>query len=46
MDSISVKENIMLPMILDKRTDEECIQSMEKLAERFGLLHLLEKKAI
>lgn len=44
MDSISVKENIMLPMILDKRTDEECIQSMEKLAERFGLLHLLEKK--
>lgn len=42
MDSISVKENIMLPMILDK----ECIQSMEKLAERFGLLHLLEKKAI
>lgn len=44
MDSISVKENIMLPMILDKRTDEECIRNMQKLAERFGLTHLLDKK--
>ena len=30
MDRYFSKENIMLPMILDKRTDEECIQSMEK----------------
>lgn len=44
MDSISVKENIMLPMILDKRPDEECVQNMQKLAERFGLTHLLDKK--
>lgn len=46
MDSISVKENIMLPMILDKRPDEECIQNMQKLVERFGLAHLLDKKTL
>ncbi|MGN0333187.1 MAG: ABC transporter ATP-binding protein [Lachnospiraceae bacterium] len=43
MDSLSVKENIMLPMILDKREAEQCIGKAEKLAEQFGLTKLLKK---
>ncbi|MGN1166707.1 MAG: ABC transporter ATP-binding protein [Lachnospiraceae bacterium] len=43
MDSLSVKENIMLPMILDKKEAEKCIEYAEKLAEQFGLSHLLDK---
>lgn len=44
MDSLSVKENIMLPMILDKAEAKKCISKAEALAEQFGLTHLLEKK--
>lgn len=43
MDSLSVKENIMLPMILDKMDAEKCVASAERLAEQFGLTHLLTK---
>ena len=43
MDSLSVKENIMLPMILDKAEAEKCVDRAEKLAEQFGLTHLLNK---
>lgn len=43
MDSLSVKENIMLPMILDKAEAESCIERAESLAEQFGLTHLLDK---
>lgn len=43
MDSLSVKENIMLPVVLDKMDVEKCIEKTQKLAEQFELLHLLEK---
>ena len=43
MDSLSVKENIMLPMVLDKAESKACIENAEKFAEQFGLTHLLEK---
>ena len=43
MDSLSVKENIMLPMILDKAEAENCVNRGEQLAEQFGLGHLLAK---
>lgn len=43
MDSLSVKENIMLPMILDKGEPEKCTERAESLAEQFGLTHLLHK---
>ena len=43
MDSLSVKENIMLPMILDKKEAAQCMEYAEKLAEQFGLSHLLGK---
>lgn len=43
MDSLSVKENIMLPMILDKRKVKGCLRKSESLARHFGLSHLLNK---
>ena len=43
MDSLSVIENIMLPMILDKVSKEECLQKGKELAEQLGLQHLLNK---
>lgn len=43
MDSLSIKENIMLPMILDKKEADECLDRAEKLAEQFGISHLVEK---
>ena len=43
MDSLSVIENIMLPLILDKISKEECLQKGKELAEQLGLQHLLNK---
>lgn len=43
MDSLSVKENIMLPMILDKAEAEKSIEHAVNLAEQFGISHLLDK---
>ena len=44
MDSLTVRENIMLPMILDKGTADECMEHSEVYASKFGLCHLMEKK--
>ena len=43
MNSLSVRENIMLPMILDKKPSEICIKRANELSEIFGLVHLLHK---
>ena len=43
MDSLSVKENIMLPMILDKAEADQCTECAIKLSGQFGLTHLLDK---
>lgn len=43
MDSLSVKENIMLPKILDKAEAKDCTERAESLAAQFGLTHLLGK---
>lgn len=43
MDSLSVKENIMLPMVLDKQDFEDCIKKAEEYAELFGISNLLDK---
>nr|WP_317282271.1 ABC transporter ATP-binding protein [uncultured Sellimonas sp.] len=43
MDSLTVRENIMLPMILDKGEPEVMKKKAEKYAELFGIQHLLEK---
>lgn len=43
MDSLTVEENIMLPMILDKADPDKASSIVEKLAGQFGLSHLLKK---
>lgn len=43
MDSLSVKENIMLPMILNKDKTGEMLKRSEEYANRFGIEKLLEK---
>ena len=43
MDSLSVRENIMLPMILDKAETKACMENSELFAEKFGITHLLNK---
>ena len=43
MDSLSVRENIMLPMILDKAKAQVCMEKAEKLAEQFKIQKLLDK---
>lgn len=44
MDSLSVKENIMLPMILTKETPEAMEKRALELAGQFQIDHLLEKE--
>lgn len=44
MDSLTVRENIMLPKILDKGSAQECIEKAEAHAEQFGIRRLLDKK--
>lgn len=43
MDSLSVRENIMLPMVLDKADAEKCMENAEYYAQHFGITHLLDK---
>lgn len=43
MDSLSVEENIMLPMILGKEKAELSKKSAKEFAEQFGIEHLLKK---
>lgn len=43
MDSLTVRDNIILPMILDKKKAKECLKKGQELAEQFGILHLFPK---
>lgn len=43
MDSLSVGENIMVPMILDKAPAARMKEKMQRLAGRFGVEKLLDK---
>lgn len=43
MDSLTVKENIMLPMILDKVESSTMKEKTKEYAKLFGIEHLLEK---
>ena len=43
MDSLTVKENIMLPMILDKVESSTMKEKAKEYAKLFGIEHLLEK---
>lgn len=44
MDSLTIQENIMLPMILDKGKAQQCIDEAKKQATVFGISELLGKK--
>lgn len=44
MNSLSVRENIMLPLILNEDDYEKSLCKVSEIAERFGLLPLLNKK--
>lgn len=43
MDSLSVEENIMLPMILDKADVEKCFENAKVYEELFEIEHLVKK---
>ena len=43
MDSLSVEENIMLPMIISKQNISKMIAEAKKYAEQFQIEHLLKK---
>ena len=43
MDSLSVSENIMLPMVLDKKDACSCMEKGKAYAGQFGLSHLMKK---
>lgn len=44
MDSLSVRENIMLPKILDHSSVEESMEKSEKLADIMGVRTLMDKR--
>lgn len=44
MDSLSVRENIMLPLILNENDIEESEQTAAEVAGKFGIGELLDKK--
>ena len=44
MDSLSVRENIMLPLILNENDVEESEQTAAQVAGKFGIGELLDKK--
>ena len=46
MNTLSVRENIMLPMILDHRETAECLAEAEHLAEIMGVDKLLDKSPL
>lgn len=43
LNSLTVRENIMLPMVIDKQDAKECVRKGEEYARRFELGHLLDK---
>lgn len=43
MDSLTVEENIMIPMILDKAEEEKCFAGAREHAEHFRIDHLIKK---
>lgn len=43
LDSLSVRENILLPMILEEKTDDDQKEQLEKITEFFGISELLSR---
>lgn len=43
LDTLSVKDNILLPLVLSQRPLDEMARKLQEIAEPLGLSHLLEK---
>ncbi len=43
LNSLSVRDNIMLPMVLDKQKVKYCLEKGKEYAKHFGLSHLMNK---
>ena len=43
MDSLTVRDNIILPMVLDKKKAKDCLKRGKELADQFEISHLLYK---
>jgi ABC-type lipoprotein export system ATPase subunit len=43
LDSLSVRENILLPMILEEKTDEEQEEQLKKITEFLGISEILSR---
>lgn len=43
LESLTVKENLLLPLILDKRTEDEQQESLEKLLQMLDIVQLADK---
>ena len=43
MNSLTVKDNIMLPLILNENNLNKSIESVKQIAKKFGIVHLLAK---
>lgn len=46
MDSLTVEENIMLPLTLNEEEAEKSRKVAKKVSSRFGIGKLLDKKAL
>lgn len=44
LNSLSVEENIMLPMVLDKAEVKDCYRNAHKFGKKFSVDHLLKKQ--
>lgn len=44
LDSLTIEENIMLPLILGKRKEKEIMEKVAEYAELLGIEHLMHKK--
>lgn len=43
MDTLSIKQNMMLPMAISEKTEKEIEETVELYADAFGIKHLLDK---
>jgi putative ABC transport system ATP-binding protein len=43
LDTFSIKDNILLPLVLDKQNEKEMMEKVEKVAASLGISDILEK---
>ncbi len=43
LDGLTIRENILIPRIIQGKVEQDAVQFAEKLAKLFGIAHILEK---